>query len=236
MELAVSIAVCDELTEATVAANEVAVAPAATVTLAGTVTAVLLLAMEIVWPVEGADALSVTVHVVELAPVNELTRHDSEPTPGAIEDDDDEELTLIETEAEAEPCEAVNFADCVDETAAALAVKFAFIAPAATVTLAGTVTTLLLLARLMMIPLLGATADSVTVQLSVAGPVTDALAHVSPDSAAPELEPLPCSFTVPDTVAVELVVALTVSRPVESVVDPGLYLTWTIMVPPEGMV
>ena len=88
----------------------------------------------------------------------------------------------------------------------------------------------------MMIPLLGATADSVTVQLSVAGPVTDALAHVSPDSAAPELEPLPCSFTVPDTVAVELVVALTVNSPVESVVDPGLYLTWTIMVPPEGMV
>ena len=112
MELAVSIAVCDELTEATVAANEVAVAPAATVTLAGTVTAVLLLAMEIVWPVEGADPLSVTVHVVEPAPVNELTRHERALTPGAIEDDDDdEELTLIETEAEAEPCEAVNFAD-----------------------------------------------------------------------------------------------------------------------------
>jgi hypothetical protein len=60
-----------------------------------------------------------------------------------------------------------------------VAVKLAVVAPAATVTLAGTTTAELLLARLTANPPLGAAAFSVTVQLSVPAPVIDPLAQVS---------------------------------------------------------
>ena len=224
LALAVRVAVCVVLTEATVATNEVVVAPDATVTLAGIATALLLFVRATAWPVEGAAAFNVTVHVVEPAPVSEPLPHESALTEGPVEDDPDGgAFILIETEAEVDPCDAVNFADCDEETAATLAATFALVNPAATVTLAGTVTELLLLVMLTTIPPLGAGVDNVTVQLSVAGPVIDALAHESPDRAAPELDPLPCNFTLPDTLVDVLVVAATVSCPVESVLDPGLY-------------
>ena len=63
-------------------------------------------------------------------------------------------------------------------TAAAVAVKFALVAPAGTVTEAGTVTTLLLLAKLTVNPPVAAAALRVTVQLSVPAPVNDALPQV----------------------------------------------------------
>jgi hypothetical protein len=60
-------------------------------------------------------------------------------------------------------------------TAAIVAVKLLFAAPGATVTLAGTPTAELLLARLTENPPLGAGAFNVTVQLSVPVPATDDL-------------------------------------------------------------
>lgn|GEM_PF-5618231 len=117
----------------------------------------------------------------------------------------------------------MSFADCVVETGETLDAKLTLDVPADTVTDAGTVTELLLLARLTTIPPLGATEANDTVQLFTAGPVTDAFAHVNPDSVAPAPEPLPCNFTVPETLVDELVMASTLNRPVESLVDPGLY-------------
>ena len=61
-------------------------------------------------------------------------------------------------------------------TAEAVAVNPALEAPAATVTEAGAVTAVLLLARLTTIALVAANV-SVTVQASVAAPVSDALPH-----------------------------------------------------------
>ena len=64
-------------------------------------------------------------------------------------------------------------------TAVALAVKPTLVAPAATVTEAGTVTEELLLVRLRTKPPPGAAEFSVTVQASVAVPVTVAFAQES---------------------------------------------------------
>jgi hypothetical protein len=60
-----------------------------------------------------------------------------------------------------------------------VAVKLAVVAPAATVTLAGTVTELLLLVRLTANPLAAAAALSNTVQVSVPAPVIDPLLQLS---------------------------------------------------------
>src|SRR5580693_2795380 len=69
--LAVSVAVCDKLTAVTVAENEPLVAPAATVTDVGTVTAELLLLRPTTKPPVAAAALSVTVQLSVPAPVIE---------------------------------------------------------------------------------------------------------------------------------------------------------------------
>lgn len=68
-ELAVRVTVCEVLTEETVAMKLAAVAPAATVTVAGTVTAELLLARLTIKPPLPAAALSVTVQLSVPAPV-----------------------------------------------------------------------------------------------------------------------------------------------------------------------
>ena len=75
------------VTEATFAVNDVVDAPEATVTVAGTVTAVLLLVNATLRPVEGAAELRDAVHVVVPAPVNELVPHDNaliEADSGAV--------------------------------------------------------------------------------------------------------------------------------------------------------
>lgn len=64
-------------------------------------------------------------------------------------------------------------------TADALAENCALVAPAGTVTEAGTVTALSLLVRLTARPLLAAAAFNVTVQMSFADPVMDPFTHVS---------------------------------------------------------
>jgi hypothetical protein len=71
-------------------------------------------------------------------------------------------------------------------TAETVAVKLAVVAPAPTVTEAGMVTALLLLARLTARPPVAAALLNVTVQLSVPAPVMDALEQLNPLRAGDE--------------------------------------------------
>ncbi len=72
-----------------------------------------------------------------------------------------------------------------------MAAKLALVAPAGTVTVAGTATALLLLAKLTAKPPLAAAAFSVTVQLSVPAPVNDALVQDRPVKAVCVLAVIP---------------------------------------------
>lgn len=84
--LAVKVAVCDVLTEDTFAVNEAVDAREATVTLAGTFTAVLLLTNETLAPLEEAGELSDTVHVLVPELVNEVLPHENALSVGARDD------------------------------------------------------------------------------------------------------------------------------------------------------
>jgi hypothetical protein len=75
---------------------------------------------------------------------------------------------------------AVNVTACAVLTDETVAVKLPVVAPAATVTVAGTVTAELLLVRPTANPPLAAAAFSVTVQLSVPAPVIVPLVQVMP--------------------------------------------------------
>jgi hypothetical protein len=77
------------------------------------------------------------------------------------------------------PMLAVNVAACTVVTGKTLAVKVALLAPAGTVTDAGTVTALSLLARFTSRPPLAAVAFSVTVHVSLDAPVTDPFTQFS---------------------------------------------------------
>jgi hypothetical protein len=87
-----------------------------------------------------------------------------------------------------------------DET---VAVKLAVVEPATTVTVAGTVTALLLLARLTAKPPVGAAAFNVTVQLSVPAPVIEPLVQLSPLNTG---TPLPLRLTAVEVPVEELLV------------------------------
>jgi hypothetical protein len=88
-------------------------------------------------------------------------------------------------------------------TVETVAEKLAVVAPAATVTVAGMVTALLLLIRLTGNPPLAAATFSATVQLSVPAPVIDPLEQVSPVSIG---KPVPLRLTVVDVPVEELLV------------------------------
>lgn len=77
MALAVKVAVCVVLIEATFAVNEAEDVPEGTVTLAGTVTAALLLATATLSPAEGAAEFRDTVHEALPEPVKEPLEHES---------------------------------------------------------------------------------------------------------------------------------------------------------------
>jgi hypothetical protein len=77
------------------------------------------------------------------------------------------------------PAVAVSVADCAELTAATVAGNPMLVALAGTVTVAGTVTEVLLLERLTTNPPAPAAALRVTVQASAPAPVIDPLAHVS---------------------------------------------------------
>jgi hypothetical protein len=80
-------------------------------------------------------------------------------------------LSCRETACEVLPVVAVSVTDCALVTEAAFAVNVAVAAPAGTDTLAGTVTTLLLLARETLTPPVGADPDKLTVHESASDPV-----------------------------------------------------------------
>jgi len=82
--VAVSVADCALVTEATFAVNAAAVAPAATDTVAGTVIELLLLAMETFKPPVGAGPDKLTVHPSAREPVIELLVQDNALTVGVV--------------------------------------------------------------------------------------------------------------------------------------------------------
>jgi hypothetical protein len=89
------------------------------------------------------------------------------------------------------PAFALNVAVCVAETGKTSAVKPALVAPAGTVTVAGTATAALLLARPTTRPPLAAAALKVTVQASVPAPVIIPVVHVTALSTAGSGVPVP---------------------------------------------
>jgi hypothetical protein len=131
------------------------------------------------------------------------------------------------------PSVAVSVAVCSVVTDEAVAVNAALEAPAATVTDAGTVTALLLLARLT-VRALAVAPVSVTVHASVTAPVSDALLHVTPLTAGC---PVPLSAIVPPLVALLPIVTVPLAAPatvgsnptVSVAVCPGFNVNGTVM-------
>ena len=197
------------------------VAPKATVTLPGKLTALLLLARLTPIPPDSAAEVRVTVQFVVAAPVNELPAHESEVTDGNDAEDVDVLFNLIEVDFETDPCFAVSVTVCDEVTAETLATNPAVVAPDATVTDEGTLMALLLLDRFTANPEPVAAELNVTKQASDAAPVIEVLAQLRVERVA-VLAPLPCSFTVLDKVVSELLIAFTVNLPVALVVSLGL--------------
>ena len=194
------------LTEETVAVKFALVAPDATVTVAGTTTAELLLARLIVIPpvvARCAQRHCATCSVP--APVNvplvQLSPFKTGVAAGGFNCRAKVSATLPEV--------AVSVAVCAVVTDVAVAVNPTLVAPATTVTVAGTVTAELLLARLIVTPLLVAAALSVAVQLSVPAPVIVPLVQLSPFRAGVAAGGFSCSanvFVTPPALAVRVAV------------------------------
>jgi hypothetical protein len=119
---------------------------------------------------------------------------------------------------------ALRVAAWFELTAATVALNPALVAPAATVTLAGSVTDALLLASVTARPPVGAAAVSDTVQASVPAAVIVAFAQVKPLStpAAASQVPLRLIVAVPFTAAVLTII----SEPVTAPVVVGSKFTW----------
>jgi hypothetical protein len=171
--LAVSVTVVEVLTEETVAAKLAVVAPEATVTEAGTVTAALLLARPIVNPPLPAAELKVTVQLSVPAPLNDPVVQLSALREGPLPFNCTPKVwvTPFALAVSVTVVEALT-----EETVAA---KLAVVAPGATVTEAGTTIAALLLARPTVNPPVVAATFSVTVQLSVPAPAKDPLLQLS---------------------------------------------------------
>ena len=147
---------------AAVALKVAVVAPAPTVTEAGTVSEALLLASVTLDPPVGAVCVSVTVQVLTaLCPRLVGLQATLETSTGA--------KRLIVAVCELVPSVAVTVALwLLAIVAAAVALKVAVVAPAATVTEAGTVSDALLLASVTLDPPVGAVCVSVTVHVLTA--------------------------------------------------------------------
>ncbi len=157
---AVTIAVWSLETAPALAVKLAAVEPAGTITDGGTVSAAALLDSATATPPAPAELDSVTVHV-EVPPAARLVGvQDKEPTKtGATSDIVICELPLYE---------AVTTAIWFVVNVPAVAIKFASVAPAATFTVAGTVSAAALLDSVTVIPPELAACDRVTVQAAVA--------------------------------------------------------------------
>ena len=152
-----------------VTVNVAVVAPAATVTVAGTVAAALLDASVTTAPPAGAAAVNVTVPVTVLPAVTDAALSVSVDNAGPVAAGFTVSVAVLETA----PLVAVIVTAFTAVTAVVLTVNVAVVAPAATVTLAGTVAAALLDASVTTRPPAGAADDSVTVPVLAVPPVTD---------------------------------------------------------------
>jgi hypothetical protein len=163
---AVSVALTVVDVDAAEAVKVLLVWPAATVRLAGTVTVALLLDSETTVPPIGALPLIVTVQLDVPGPVTVAGAQLKLVTCSSGGDTVSPVVVVLPFS----PADSVAFA--VVDVDAAEAVKVLLAWPAATVTLAGTVTVALLLDSETTVPPIGALPLIVTVQLDVPGPVT----------------------------------------------------------------
>jgi hypothetical protein len=121
-------------------------------------------------------------------------------------------------------------------TAVTVAVKLAVVAPAATVTEAGSVTAELLLDNLTVIPSLPAAVLSATVQESVPEPVIDALTQESALNVAVAAADVPVPLRATTTVPLVEEVLATMICPAAVPAATGLNCTSKSKVPPAGTV
>lgn len=172
---AVSVAVWSDVTAATAAVKVAVVAPAETVTDPGTLTLPLLLVIVTARPPVPAAALKVMVQA-ELPGAFTLAGEQDNPEscPGATS----ESVAVRVTP----PAAAVMVADWLVATVETVAVKFAVVAPAGTVTEDGTVTLELLSDVVTAKPPVGAAPLKVTVQAELPGLFTVEGEQLNPDS------------------------------------------------------
>jgi len=149
-----------------VTVNVAVVAPAATVTLAGTVAAAVLLLVRLTTaPPAGAGPFSVIVPAEELPPVTVVGLKVTELGTGVFT----VRVALFVAVLYVAEMDAI----VVLLTAMLVTVNVAVVAPAATVTLAGTVATAVLVLSATITPPAGAAAFRVTVPVDDVPPVTD---------------------------------------------------------------
>jgi len=197
------------------------VAPAATVIDVGTMAAALLELNITTAPPAGAGALRVTVHTLGVPPTTLLRLSVSVRVFTAV--------TVKTAVALVLPCVAVIVEVVFAETANDVAVNVAVVAPAGTVTVAGTVAAAVLLdVSETIVPPAGAAAPSVTVPVEVLPPVTvdgykvSAIAGiiVSVDVFDTPKVAVIVAFTLAVTVVVETVKVVEVA-PARAVTDAG---------------
>src|SRR5687767_12003713 len=158
------VTVVDEATELVVMVNVALAAPAGTVTLAGTEAAPLLLESATCAPPAGAGPFSVTVPLAVVPPAT---------LEGLmLRDEINAGTTASGAVLVAPPYEPEMVAEVGVDTALVLTLKFALVAPAGTVTLAGTVTAALSLDSVTCAPPAGAAAVSVAVPVALPPPLT----------------------------------------------------------------
>jgi hypothetical protein len=154
------------VTALVVTVNVALVAPAATVTLAGTAAADALLERETTAPPLGAAPLSVTVPVDGDPPLTVAGLSATEDSATAVAG-----FTVSKVVSVVPPYEAEMVTGVTTVTELVVTVNVALVAPAATVTLAGTAAPDALLERETTAPPLGAAPLSVTVPVDAAPPL-----------------------------------------------------------------
>jgi hypothetical protein len=200
--------------------------------LAGTETALLLLASATFNAFEEA-ALNETVQFVFPAAVNEVLAQDNASNAGGS-------ATVVGDESEMEtdfltlPCVAVIVPVCSVLTFNAVAANLTLVAPAGTVTDAGTLIAAMLLDKRTSSPPDGAEMSVTTVQVSVPATSICAVSQLNPLICALLREPLPCNDTVAS--GIEGSVVTTLNWPVKSLLSFGVKWTLKLMVLPAARV
>ncbi len=165
MAVAVTVESESEPTAVVVTVNEAAVCPAATVTVAGTDTAVPVLAIATTKPPAGAGPLIVTVAVLELPPITDVG--ESEIASTVVR------LTLSVAVFVTPFADALRVAVTLAATGLVAAEATALVAPSGTVIVAGSVTAPLLDDKATANPPVGAGPESVTVTSEEEPPMTE---------------------------------------------------------------